>query len=319
MMLRRLLTLGFLVAVVTNAQALDAAWPTKPVHLVVAHGPGGLSDALARDLAERLRRRWNIPVVVENRPSAGGFLATQAVAQAPGDGYQLLLQNSALVMGDLLLAETRPQLLFRQIRPVAMLGVAPSILVQRADGVGGGFGEWQRQARTQGGMDVGSCGNGKAQHFALNMMIANYGLNLHHIPYNTCAQAAWGILSGTVASAVLTVEVALPHIRSGKLLALAVTSRERFVQLPQVPSLHELGLLNFDLVTWYGVFAPLSMTPDLAKRLFDDMKAVLQEPRDALLANSVTYSVRNGPEFVKQIEQDFVRYQRLSGVEGSAR
>lgn len=318
-MRRLLFALACLIAAAALAQPVESNWPRRPVHLVVAHGAGGLSDALGRDLAERLERRWGKPVVVENKPSAGGFLATQGVAQAPGDGYQLLLQNSALVMGELLLTEVRPQQLFRQIRPVAMLGVAPSLLVQRADGAGTGFREWQRQARAPGGIDVASCGNGKAQHFALTMMSASYGLNLRHIPYNTCAQAAWGILSGAVASAVLTIEVALPHIRSGKLLALAVTSRERFAPLAQVPSLHELGLLNFDLVTWYGVFAPLSLPNDLNRRLFEDIKATLQEPGDAALANSVTYLVRDGADFAKQIEQDFILYQRLSGSDGGAK
>jgi tripartite-type tricarboxylate transporter receptor subunit TctC len=234
------------------------------------------------------------------------------VAQAPGDGYQLLLQNSALVMGELLLDDARPQMLFRQVRPVVMLGVAPSILVMRTQAPGANFSDWLRLARSDG-VDVASCGNGKAQHFALTLMTSGFGLNLRHIPYNTCAQAVWGVLSGTVASGLVTIEVALPQIRSGKLTALAVTSRERFQPLAQVPSLHELGLQDFDLVTWYGVFAPKSLSPDLAARLFEDIRATLRESAAAPAERAITYVVKDGAEFNKQIEQDFLLYQRLSG------
>jgi tripartite-type tricarboxylate transporter receptor subunit TctC len=312
-MLRYFAILVFLASLSATAdQAADTAWPTRPVRLVVAHGAGGLTDVLARELADRLEQRWGKPVVVENKPSAGGFLATQVVAQAPGDGYQLLLQNSALVMGELLLDDARPQMLFRQVRPVVMLGVAPSILVMRTQAPGANFSDWLRLARSDG-VDVASCGNGKAQHFALTLMTSGFGLNLRHIPYNTCAQAVWGVLSGTVASGLVTIEVALPQIRSGKLTALAVTSRERFQPLAQVPSLHELGLQDFDLVTWYGVFAPKSLSPDLAARLFEDIRATLRESAAAPAERAITYVVKDGAEFNKQIEQDFLLYQRLSG------
>ena len=262
-----------------GAASAAASYPSQPITLVVPFAAGGPADALARVVSRGLTERLGATVVVDNRPGAGGNIGTAAVAKAPADGYTLLLGyigplaiNPAL-MGEL---SYRP---LHDFAPVAYLAGNPLVLVARPGLPTPDFAAFAQLAKTTpGGLSYGSGGVGSANHMAGVLLADAAQLPLVHVPYKGAAPATVALLGDQVDVMLNGVSVALPHVTSGKLKALAVTTADRVAALPDVPTLTELGLGPLDVAAWFGVLAPAGTAPDRLATLETAVLATLQQP-----------------------------------------
>jgi tripartite-type tricarboxylate transporter receptor subunit TctC len=243
------------------AQA-PASSADKPIHLIVPYAPGGSADALGRALAELLRKELGQVVIVENKPGANTAIGAKALASAPPDGNTLLLATAATVVLNPLLS---PKLGYDPVREFAAVGrVAdtPIVIDVRPEGAPRTLAELMKVAKTQPGkVDYGSTGVGSSLHLASELLQAETGTQMLHVPYKGSAPALTGLLGGEIQVLFDGIGSSMPFIKSGKLRALAVTSAQRLPALPDVPTVAESGYPKFEVTTWYGVMAP-AKTPE---------------------------------------------------------
>jgi tripartite-type tricarboxylate transporter receptor subunit TctC len=232
-------------------------YPAKPVRLVVPFPPSGGNDVFARLLAQKLSEAWKQQVLVENRPGAGGNLGTEFVARAAPDGYTLLLGHTGtLAINPALYAKTGydPQ---RDFAPIALLASAPLVLVVNPGSALRSVGDIVAMARAKPGeLNYASSGSGTGSHLSAELLQAQSGIRLTHVPYKGTSPAITDVLGGQVPMMFSVIPTALPQIRAGKLRAVAVTGARRMPQLPEVPTVAESGLPEFESTLAYGILAP---------------------------------------------------------------
>jgi tripartite-type tricarboxylate transporter receptor subunit TctC len=255
------------------------AWPTKPISLVVPFPPGGTTDVLARALGERLSTSLGQPVVVENRPGAGATLGADYVARsAKPDGYTLLVGAVHHTIASSVYKKL-PYDFQKDFAPITVIATVPNVLVVNAGTPVRNVAELVALAKSQPGkLTYGSNGNGTAQHLIGTQFQILTGTELIHIPYKGSGPLATDLLGGQITMSFDTVTPVLPHIRAGKLRALAVTTGKRSSALPDVPTLDEVGLKGFDIGTWFGVLAPAATPKEIVARLNAAMVKVIQSP-----------------------------------------
>lgn len=277
---RTALTLALAAAAsLTGAATAHAqSWPTKPVSLVVPFPPGGTTDVLARALGERLSKTLGQPVVVENRPGAGATLGADLVAKARPDGYTLLMGAVHHTIATSVYRKL-PYDFQKDFAPVTTVAVVPNVLVINAATPAKTLTELVASVKSQPGkLAYGSNGNGTAQHLIGTQFQVMTGTELIHVPYKGSGPLTTDLLGGQIMLSFDTVTPVLPHIRSGKLRALAVTTGKRSSALPEVPTLGESGLKGFDIGTWFGVLAPAATPKEVVARLNDEIVKVIQSP-----------------------------------------
>jgi len=264
-----------------SAKTVARSWPSGPVTLVVTFPPGGGTDTLARRLAERLHHRLGHPFVVENRSGASGNIGAQAVARAKADGHTLLVANSSYAINPAVFSELGfdPA---HDLTGVINVAYVPSVVVTARDS------HWPdlRSAIDAGRAGLSSdatpayasCGNGTPQHLAAGMLNQSTGSHWLHVPYRGCGPALIDVLSGTVDLGVVTASSALPHIQSGALRALAVTSVQRSTLLPDTPTVAELGVTGYELNQWHGLLAPAATPPAIMAEMRRSLGELLAEP-----------------------------------------
>lgn len=296
--------------------ALGQTFPTKNVSLVVPFPPGGGPDLVARVFAEKLAAKWGKPVVVENRPGAGALLGAQAVAKSPADGHTLLLTTNTIVISPHVLAagagggvDVHADLIpvvAPATTPMALL-VNPALNVKDLPSA-------LALARKQAGMPYGSAGNGSPMHFAGEMLKRAANVDLLHVPYKGVTPSVMAALGGEVKFLFVGLGGALPHIKAGKLIPLAVTEKNRSPLLPDVPTAAEQGVRGVEVNAWYGVFAPAGTAEPVRAKINADINEVLKlaEVHDKLAAAGL--DVLGGPaqvlgEFMKADRQ---RYGQLA-------
>jgi tripartite-type tricarboxylate transporter receptor subunit TctC len=260
---------------VSNAQS----YPANPIVLVNPYAAGGPADALARPIAAAMGDSLGQQVVILNKPGAATAIAALHVARAPADGYTLLLSTAS---AHIVTPALTPKINYDGMRDftfVAMIASVPNVLVARATLPASNVKELTALAKQKPGeLSYGSVGNGSQPHLAAELFQQMAGVKLNHIPYKGAAPATTDLLSGQIDLAFLNVPALLPHIASGKLRALAATTMKRPEQLPEVPTLNELGLRGFDVATWYGITAPASTPPAVVDRLAGVLAKVLATP-----------------------------------------
>jgi tripartite-type tricarboxylate transporter receptor subunit TctC len=255
------------------------AYPAKPVRLVVPFPPGGLIDNMARLLGPRLSQELGQPVVIENKPGAGGNLGAAEVARAPADGYTLLMASPPLTISPSLYKTLpyKPE----QIVPVALLGRVPNVLIVKAGGVGS-VKQLIEKARAQPGrLNYASNGNGTSLHLSAELFKTTSNTFITHIPYRGAAAAITAILAGEVDMMFDNLPSAMGQIQAGKVTALAVTTVQRSKALPDVPTLVELGMPDFDVSAWFGLAAPAGISPAVVSRLEQALDKVSKQPEVA--------------------------------------
>ncbi len=261
----------------TGAAAADA-FPTKPVHIVVPFAAGGAIDIIVRASAQQLSQELGQPVVVDNRPGAGGNIGAETVARSAADGYTLLAGTSATHGANPALYAKLPYDARRDFAPIAHIAGVPNVLVVTpASGIRS-VEELVRQARANPGkLTYGSAGSGTSLHLAGELFRSEARVDLLHVPYKGAAPATTDLLGGQISMMFNTVPVALPLIRSGKLTALAVTAQQRHFALPDVPTFAEKGYKSVESATWVGLFAPAGTAGDRVDKLAQALERALRD------------------------------------------
>ena len=262
------------------------AWPSKPVRLVVPFPPGGLIDQMARLMAPRLSREIGQPVVIDNKPGAGGNVGAAEAARAPADGYTLLMASPPLTISPAIY----PTLPYRpeQIAPIGVVGRVPNVLlVNPKSGIASVADLVARAKAAPGRLNYASNGNGTSLHLSAELLKVTSGTFITHIPYRGAAAAVTGLMAGEVDAMFENLPSVLGQIRGGSVRALAVTTRTRSKALPEVPTLAESGMPDFDVSAWYGLAAPAGVPADLMARLEKALEAV---SRDAEIVTAMERS-----------------------------
>ena len=266
-------------ALTSNALAQTFPIPGKPVRIIVPFPPGGPADALARPLAEGLQKLWpGTPVVVENKPGANSIIGTDYVAKQPGDGHTLLLANDPSLSSNQYLYSKLPYDPVKDLAPVGGVATTTLILVTRADLPAKTLAELVAAGKKKAGeFTYGSIGPGSVTHLDAEAFATAAGVKFTHVPYKGTGEVVPALMSGQVDMAMTAIGAAVPHIKSGKMKALAVASAKRSPLLPDVPTFAEAGI-PFEARSWFMVAAPSSTPRPVIDRIAADVKRVVDTP-----------------------------------------
>ena len=253
--------------------------PAGPVRILVGFAPGGGTDILARIVAQKLQIMWGVTVLVENRAGATGVIAAEAVAKAAPDGNTLLMAH---INSHALAPALMPKLNYvvdRDFTPLTLVGITPNLLISNNDQPAKTVAELVAQCKANPGkVSFGSAGQGSAQHMALESFKLAAGVDTIHIPYKGSGPMLADLMGGQIGYSFDTMTAATPHVKSGKVRAIAQTRAKRASSYPNVPTMVEAGFPNFEATTWYGLAGPGKMPPAMAQRMNEDINKVLLMP-----------------------------------------
>ncbi|WP_341906186.1 tripartite tricarboxylate transporter substrate binding protein [Polaromonas sp. YR568] len=294
--------------------AVADTYPSRAVRIIVPYGTGGGSDVLARQIAARLQTLWGQGIAVDNRAGASGNIGTEAVVRSPADGYTLLLQNSTMVVNPAVAGKLNydPE---KDLTPIMLLGLTPIALVSHQgtniktmkDLV-----DYSKANPTA--LSYGSCGIGTPQHFVMELVKQKTSVNATHIGYKGCAPGLTDVVGGQVPLAILSANLVAPHIKTGKLNGIGVSTAARYQLIPQLPSFEEQGLKPLDFSIWYALMGPAKMPPEVVARIYADVQKVLAEPaiKENLSNAGVEPLSGNGADLAQLIKVDLARYAQLA-------
>lgn len=294
-------------------------WPSRPIQLLIPYPPGGSADLLARPVAAKLQERLGQPVVLDYRPGAGGTIASQSLARAKPDGYTLIVVLAAHAIN----ASLYPKLPYdtrKDFAPVSLVANLPMILAASPSLRANTVPELIAEARAAPGkLSFGSAGNGNTGHLAGELFDSVAGVKMTHVPYKGSAQVVTAMLSGEIQLTFDSISTSWPHVRSGKLRALAVTSGKRAAIAPDVPTLAEAGVPGIDITGWYAVLAPAGTPAAVVDRLSREIAAVLKEPDlKATLAANGYEPVGSTPDALRaHIDAEITRWGKVVKASGA--
>lgn len=270
---------GLLCAAVLSLPSHAQNYPSHAIILMVPSSPGVTADSLARLLGTKISQRWNVPVIVENKPGAGGIIGIDAVAKANPDGHTLLFAGSAIST----LGTLRSKLPYDPIRsfsPVVLLGASPLALIVTNSFPAKTVREFIDHAKKQppGSLNYASPGIGSVHHLTMEMFKQETGINMTHVPYKGSAGALNDIVAGHVQGGVIPLQTAAPLVQGGKMRMLAVLGTERAAQFPQVPTLGEAGVPKVVSAASFGVFAPAGTPPAVIAKINSEINSLLALP-----------------------------------------
>ena len=290
------------------------AWPTGPVRLIVGFPPGGGTDALARVIGQKLSIIWGQQVIVETKAGVAGVLAADYVAQQPGDGSVLLMAH---INSHALAPSLQPKLRYnaeRDFVPIVLVGVTPNLLIANT----------AQQAKTvkdivalckaqPGAVSFGSAGAGSAQHLALEMFKLQAKVDALHVPYKGSGPLLQDLIGGQIQYSFETMTAATPHVKSGRVIAIAQTRTKRAKGHPTVPTMQEQGFDGFEATTWYGLAAPKGLSPAIAQKINQDTNLVLALPD--VQEKMDTYGAEDGggssEKFATFIHTEIVKWAKV--------
>jgi len=307
---------GWLTAYTPTTLAADAAYPTRPIRLVLPFPSGGGTDSLARIMAPKMLELLGQPIVVDNRPGASGNIATDFVARAEPDGYTVLMGfNTSLTMNPSLYKKL-PFDVQRDFKPVTLLASAKYFLVVNETVPVKTLGELVALAKSKPDqLNYSSSGPGSPLHLAAELFKYRTGTQIQHIPYKGGGPATAGILGGEVQLMFGSASAVMPHVRQGKLRALAVTSLTRSAVAPDLPTLNELGLTGFDVTSWYGLLVPKNTPDAVVARLQAAAQKVVQMPdvKDVMARQGLEMVINTPAEFATLIKTETRTWAELIG------
>lgn len=277
-LLGRLMMLLATTLAVPPTQVADAAqgFPNKPVRIVVVYPPGGGIDILARAMGQQFAQKWGGPVVIDNRPGAGTTIGAAIVAKASADGYTLLMTDVSFAITPSLYANLpyRPE---KDFAPISLLNLVSDVLVIHPALSVQSVGDLIAFAKASPGkLLYASAGNGTLNHLAPEMLKAQAGIDMTHVPYKGALAALGDVVAGRAQVYIGALGSTLPHIRSNRLRALAITGKKRSALLPQLPTVAESGLIHYDVNSWYALFAPTGTPPAIIETVQQDAAAAVQ-------------------------------------------
>ena len=255
----------------------QTAWPSKPVRLMVPFAPGGTSEIVARSVAAELTKQLGQSVYVENKPGGAGVLAMQEVAKAPADGHTIILGHVGTLAVNPYMLKNQPYDVNKDFIPVTLLAKVPNVFVIHPDVPAKNFSEFVAYVKKNPGqLNYGSAGNASAGHLAMEYLKLVTGMFITHIPYRGTGPQLTDLLSGRTQASSAGLPALSAHIKSGKLRAIAVGTRERISGLPDVPTVAEMGFKNFETSQWYGILAPAGTPPDVVRRMQEESLKALK-------------------------------------------
>jgi tripartite-type tricarboxylate transporter receptor subunit TctC len=302
-----------LIASFAVGAALAQDYPSKPVRIVVPFSPGGSTDTLARIVGQKLTERSGQPVIIENRAGAGGNIGAEQVAKSAPDGYTLLLGGVPHAISASLYSKLRYDLA-RDLTAIAEVASFPSAIVLHPSLPANSVEQLIALARARPGqLSFGSAGNGSPNHLALELFQTMAGVSMVHVPYKGSGQLVGDLLAGQVQLASMGLPVAVPHVQSGKLKAIAVTSAGRSPLLPEVPTVSEAGLPGFEVTSWYGVFGPAGLPADIVVKLNSEIGSAVTAPdvKERLAALGAEPSVKAPDQFGRYVRQEITKWAKV--------
>ena len=288
-------------------------YPSKPVRVLVGYAAGSSTDIVGRVMADRLGAYWKQTVIVENRGGAAGNLAADAVAKAQGDGYTLLFAQNGLAIS----AAALPNLPYsaeRDLAPLAPVAATPHILIVGPDFPAKNVQELITRAKAEPGkLTFASSGVGNSDHLCGELFNLMAGISAIHVPYKGGAPAVQDVVPGRVSYYFAGMPVGLPLAKSGRARALGVTSKQRYAGAPDIPTIAEQGLPQYEATLWQGFFAPASISPELGARIARDVEAVLKQPdtREMLQKSGASLFEDRQANFKKFFHADIEKWKNL--------
>jgi len=306
-----LLPLGWLLPH-ASAQSPET-WPNKQVRLVVPYVAGAMGDVVARRLSDGLRSEWGQPVLVENRPGAGGNIGTQHVEQSAADGYTILLAATNNFTINQFLYKDLALDPIKKLEAITVLVEVPSVIFIPATLPVNNFREFVNYAKANPGkVNYGSPGSGTTPHISAESINKMFGLGMTHIPYKGASQAVAALLAGDIQFYLVGAGLGAPHVKSGKLRAIAVSSKSRLDAFPDLPTFTEVGLGAINAANWWGVAVPTGTPRTIAEKIHHAFCKVLSEPvNKASMAQMGNIPVCNAmADAQKQISDEAMGWQR---------
>ncbi len=310
---------ALMLAAGLSAPASAQEWPQQPIKIIIAFGPGGGTDIIGRILAEHMQTKLGKPVVAENKPGAGGTLGNELIANSPPDGYTLGIMTA----GQIIASVTRKNLRYDTLtafEPIGMIATASLMMVTRPDFPANNVKELIAAAKAQPGKIVfASPGFGATQHFAGEMFKQAAGIEMLHVPFKTTPEAMNAVMGKHADVLFDTVSAVIGQVQSGQLKALAVTGKDRFPAVPNVPAAIESGMTpGYDVTTWYGMFAPKGTPPAVIAKLNKVLNESLADPEVAKRMEKVGVVVKTSTpkEWGDFMASEYKRFNKVREVAG---
>jgi tripartite-type tricarboxylate transporter receptor subunit TctC len=309
------LFVGLLIATTAYGQT----YPSKPIRMIVAFAPGGIADFAARSISQRLAENLGVPVVVENRPGAGGIIGADLVAKAAPDGYTVLVTSISHTINPSV-TKNLPFDTQRDFAAVTLIADAPNILVVHPSVPASSLQELIELARRRPGqLNYASSGTGTSTHLCGELFKAMAGIDLVHVPYKGGGPAVADLLGGQVQLMFATLPTVLEHIRAGKLRGLGVTGGQRFTAAPEFPTIAESGLPGYEVSGWSGMFAPARTPRAAIDRLASETAKILLEPglKERFLTQGAEPAVKMPDEFAAFVDSELRKWKKVVEFSGT--
>jgi len=297
----------------------DAAWPTKPVRMLVPFPPGGGTDILARQMAQKLAEGFGQAVLVENRGGAGGTIGTEAAARAAPDGYTIILVSGSHAINPSLY-RTLPYDTLADFSPISLVATAPGILVGNPSLPAKNVRELVALARARPGLlTYASAGSGTPPHLAGELFRTLAGIDIVHVPYKGNAAALADVVAGHVSFTFPTMPSAMPQVSAGRLRAIAVTGERRSAAAPAIPTIAESGLAGYEATSWYGLLAPARTDTTLIARMSRDVTAILGSPdmKERFAVQGLEPAANTPQQFAAMIRADMAKWSKVVKASGA--
>ena len=296
-----------------SSQAMAQSYPAKPINLIVPFAAGGTTDVLARAVGQALSKSIGQPVIIESKPGAGATIGADFVAKSKPDGYTLLMGAVHHTIATSVY-KVLPYDFQKDLQPITIVALVPNLLVVNPSMRVKNVTELLALAKASPGkLTYGSAGNGTAHHLIGAQFEEMGGVQLLHVPYKGSSPMVTDLLGGQISMTFDTITPVLPHIKAGKLRALAITTGKRSAALPDVPTLDEAGLKGFDIGTWFGVLAPVGTPKDIVNRLNLEIVKIINSPDFQKRMDDIgAEPVGSTPEkMAQQIKEDTERFAKL--------
>lgn len=307
-------------AICVGAVSAQTAWPAKPIRLIVPFPAGGSVDVTSRALAQKLSEQLGQQIVVDNRPGAGGNIGMDALAKSAPDGYTIGMGALSTHAVNPSLFAKMPYDAVKDFAPISLVVVTPNVLVINPQALPAtDIAGIVNFAKTNGKTNCASGSNGSAGHLACELFKLQSGAPITHVPYKGGGPAMTDLLGGQVQMMFDNMASAMPQIKAGKLKAFAVTTPQRSALAPDLPTMAEAGMKDFDVFTWWGLFAPVGTPPEIVKRLSVEVGKALSAPdlREKWLASGAEPSASTPDEFRTFIGKELPKYARIVKESGA--
>ena len=301
-------------ALACSAHAAPPAYPDRPVRLIVPFPPGGANDIAARLVGQKLNERWGRPVVIDNRAGAGGNIGTEIGAKAAPDGYTLTVASGSTLASNVSLHSNLPFDPARDFAPLALLVTAPYVLATHNSVAAASVQELiQLAKRSPGRLNYSSFGEGSSAHLVAELFKSMAGVDIVHVPYKGGGSALAAVIGGEAQMTFSNLSVAMPQVQAGKVRGLAVTSRGRASALPQLPTVAESGIPDFETTAWVGLVGPRALPQALVQQIHRDVREILADPEmnRQILARGLEPGELSPDDFGRHIRADIERWRKV--------